>query len=389
MKKFSLIALVSVFALNVNGAFAGETAFEELLGGDAGSVVRRLSAADAQKISFPVPAGMESCKYDSVQGDTCSFICKSGATVKRPRLDSSVAQNGGCALFVMVPVQNKAAKDLFDGPKETEVENPAYICQAHGGGYAIATAGKTPRIWQLGGLAEGANAGLELGDVAITQESRPGRLEASGTLTFFGETLKIGLSVRPDAKNGGKPALTATLNGETALQDVPCRTYSPGAETGRTAAAAARVYAEGRLYAYNRASKQYDIDMALRCSVTLENFKTYLDTQHGSPREVVSADYRLGGFPDLEKYSAGNAVASAPDQYSNYANLQNYYQSGLAKGVDVSILLDNVASTQEFVTRPTAPTSVYVAMEKSATSYFGGDGTKWGYWCDMRGGAAR
>jgi hypothetical protein len=154
-------------------------------------------------------------------------------------------------------------------------------------------------------------------------------------------------------------------------------------EAGRPAAAT-RVYAEGRLYAYNKATKQYDIDMALRCSVTLENFKSYLDTAHGSPREVVSADYRLGGFPDLGKYAAGNAVASAPDQYSNYVNLQGYSQTGLTKGVDVTILIDNVPSAQALLARPFQPTEVYVAMEKSATSYFGGDGTKWGYWCNFR-----
>lgn len=260
MKKFNLIALAAVLTLIATGAYAREASFEELLGGDSVSIVRGLNAAEseqAQKISFPVPAGMESCKYASVQGDTCSFICKSGATVTRPRLNSSVAQNGGCALFVMVPVQNKTA--------------PAF-----------------------------------------------------------------------------------------------------------------RVYAEGHLYAYNRATKKYDTDLMLRCSVTLENFKSYLDTQHGSPREVVSADYRLSGFPDLGKYAAGNAVASAPDQYSNYVNLQGYSQTGLTKGVDVNILIDNVPSAQALLSRPFQPTEVYVAMEKSATSYFGGDGTKWGYWCNFR-----
>ncbi|OGR52213.1 MAG: hypothetical protein A2049_04065 [Elusimicrobia bacterium GWA2_62_23] len=383
MKKFNLIALMAVVALATTSAYAREASFEEMLGGDSASVVHGLNAPDAeQKISFPVPAGMESCKYASVQGDVCSFICKSGATVTRPRLNSSVAQNGGCALFVMVPVQ-KAAKDLFDGPKETPVENPQYVCQASGGGYAIATTGAKPRIWQIGGLSEGAKSGLELASVAVTPGSRPGKLEASGTLTFFGETLKVGLSLNPDAKNGGKPSMTATLNGEAALKDVPCQVYNSGAksEPGRSAA---KVYAEGHLYAYNRATKKYDTDMFLRCSVTLNNFKSYLDTQHGSPREVVSADYRLGGFPELAKYAAGNAVASAPDQYSDYANLQGYYQSGLSKGVDVNIFIDKVPSAQAFVTNPGTPSDVYVTMENSATSYFGGNGVKWGYWCDFR-----
>jgi hypothetical protein len=255
MKKFNLIALMAVIALITTGAYAREASFGEMLGGDSVSIVRGLNA-DAQKISFPVPAGMESCKYASVQGDTCSFTCKSGATVTRPRLNSSVAQNGGCALFVMVPVQK--------------------------------------------------------------------------------------------------------------------------------AAPAPRVYAEGHLYAYNRATKKYDTDMFLRCSVTLNNFKSYLDTQHGSPRDVVSADYRLGGFPDLGSYAAGNSVASAPDKYSDYVNLQGYVQTGLTKGVDVNIFIDKVASAQAFVAGPPAPLDVYVTMEKSMTSYFGGDGVKWGYWCDFR-----
>ena len=50
--------------------------------------------------AFP---GMQVCKFAGVQGDTCSFAGKDGSTVKRPRLNSSVAQNGGCAMMVMVP----------------------------------------------------------------------------------------------------------------------------------------------------------------------------------------------------------------------------------------------------------------------------------------------
>lgn len=50
--------------------------------------------------AFP---GMQACKFTGVQGDTCSFACKDGSTVKRPRLNSTVAQNGGCPVMVMVP----------------------------------------------------------------------------------------------------------------------------------------------------------------------------------------------------------------------------------------------------------------------------------------------
>jgi len=224
MKKFNLIALMSVFALLTTGAYAREASFEELLGGDSGSIVRAFNAAElagAQKIAFPVPAGMESCKYASVQGDTCSFICKSGATVTRPRLNSSVAQNGGCALFVMVPVQNKGA---FDGPQVSKVENAKYVCQASGGGYAIATSGKAPRIWQLDGEASGAKEGLELANVTVTPKGQPGQLEAAGALSFFGQTLKVKLALTPDPRNSGKPSMTVTLDGEaTPLKNVPCQ----------------------------------------------------------------------------------------------------------------------------------------------------------------------
>jgi hypothetical protein len=227
MKKLSLIPLLSLFAFLAAGASVRAASFEETLGGDASAVVRGLNAAELpgpQRISFPVPAGMESCKYASVQGDVCSFTCKSGAIVTRPRLNSSVAQNGGCALFVMVPAPKAAAKGLFDGPAETKVENPEYICQASGGGYALATSGKTPRIWQLGGLTEGAGSGLELSNAAVTRKGLPGQLDASGTLSFFGQTLKVSLVLAPDAANGGKPSMTVSLDGqETPLKNVPCK----------------------------------------------------------------------------------------------------------------------------------------------------------------------
>ena len=258
MKKSNLIILLALLTVISTGNQVRGGAFEEMLGGDSAPIVRGLNAAEfggAEKIAFPVPAGMESCKFTEAKGDTCFFGCKSGAIVSRPRLNSSIAQNGGCALFVMVPVQK---------------------------------------------------------------------------------------------------------------------------------AAPARVFAEGRLFAYNKATRKYDIDMARRCSVSLENFRSYLDTEHGSPRQVVSADYRLGGFPDIGKYAAGNAVASAPDQYSNYANLQNYYQTGLTRGADVTIFLDGVPSAEALLSRPVPPVEAYVTMSNSATSYFGGDGTKWGYWCNFR-----
>ncbi len=226
MKKINLAVLLAVFALSTTGVHAREASFEEMLGGDSGSIVRGLNVpefADEQKISFPVPAGMESCQYASVQGEVCSFICKSGATVTRPRLNSSVAQNGGCARVVIVPLQ-KAAKGIFDGPQVTKVENAKYVCQSTGGGYAIAVAGKTPRIWQLDGEAAGAKEGLELANVRVTQKGQAGQLEAAGALSFFGQSLKINLTLSPDPKNGGRPSMTVKVNGEgTPLNDVPCK----------------------------------------------------------------------------------------------------------------------------------------------------------------------
>lgn len=59
--------------------------------------------------AFP---GMQACKFAGVQGDTCSFACQDGSTVKRPRLNSSVAQNGGCAMMVMVPAGGPKAAAL-------------------------------------------------------------------------------------------------------------------------------------------------------------------------------------------------------------------------------------------------------------------------------------
>lgn len=206
--------------------------------------------------AFP---GMQVCKFTGVQGDTCSFACKDGSVVKRPRLNSAIAQNGGCPTMVMVP--------------------------------------------------------------------------AAG-------------------------------------------------EKGRSSA---QTYAQGALFAYNRDTRQFDIRTGRACSVTLKNFKSYNDTEHGTPRDVVSAEYVLGGFSDLGSYTAGTAVGSAPEALAPYVSLQNYLPSGLSKGIDVKIFVDNVPSAQALLSRPAPPTSVYVTKENTMSSYFGGDGVKWGYWCDLRG----
>lgn len=57
MKSLNLIAFMSVLVLSSNCAYAREAAFEEMLGGDSGSVVRGLNAAavsDAREVNAAV-----------------------------------------------------------------------------------------------------------------------------------------------------------------------------------------------------------------------------------------------------------------------------------------------------------------------------------------------
>lgn len=274
-----------------------------------------------------------------------------------------------------------AGKALFDGPAVTAVESPDYICQGEGGGYAIRSAGRSSRIWQLDGAASGAAEGLELNKVYVDRSGLPQALKAEGYLSFPGQELKVDLSLRQDPKSGGM-ALTAKVGGETVLRGVPCR----GAAAPKAYSSGAAVRAEGRLFSYNKATRQFDIPAGRSCAVTLKNFKSYNDTEHGSPRDVVSADYALEGFADMGNYVGGSAVGGAPDKYTPYVTLQNYLPSGLSKGVDVKIFVDNVPSVQALLAGGIPPVSVYVSKENTMTSYFGGDGVKWGYWCDLRGG---
>jgi hypothetical protein len=271
-----------------------------------------------------------------------------------------------------------AGKALFDGPAVTAVVDADYVCQGEGGGYAIRSAGRSSRIWQLDASAD---EGLELNKVYIDRSGLPQALKAEGYLSFPGQELKVELSLRRAPANGAM-ALTAKVGGETVLRGVPCRSgAAPKAIAGGPS-----VHAEGRLFSYNRATRQFDIPAGRGCSVTLNNFRSYNDTEHGTPRDVVSADYVLGGFSDLGNYVSGNAVGGAPDKYTPYVTLQNYLPSGLTKGVDVKIFVDNVASPQALLSGRVPPLEVYVVKENSASSYFGGDGVKWGYWCDLRGG---
>lgn len=374
MNKTFALALI----LALGAPAAAEPAAPELPFIDAAVVRAQPFRKENINIGAAFP-GMQACKFTGVQGDTCSFACKDGSVVKRPRLNSTVAQNGGCPTMVMVPAAGP--KGLFDGPAITKVEDADYICQGSGGGYAIRSAGRSSRIWQLDGAGSGAVEGLELSKVFIDGSGLPRSLKAEGHLSFPGQELKVGLSLRQDPKNGGEMSMTVSVDGEaTPLKNVPC--VSAGADKSR---AAAQVYAEGRLFSYNRATRQFDLPTGRACSVTLKNFKSYNDTEHGTPRDVVSADYVLGGFSNLGNYVSGTAVGSAPEALAPYVSLQNYLPSGLSKGIDVKIFVDNVPSAQALLSRPVPPASVYVSKENSMSSYFGGDGIKWGYWCDLRG----
>lgn len=189
---------------------------------DAAAVRAQL---DNKEMINPVNAfpGMQVCTFTGAKADTCVFTCKNGATITRPRLNSSIDQNGGCAKFVMVQAsyQNKAAKDMLGG-NLTKVENPKYVCQNDGGGYAVAVKGGIGRVWQVDGASSGVKEGLELGGVAVTPGARPGQLGVTGKLEFFGTSMVIKLEITPDAADARKAALNASMNNEPTLTNVPC-----------------------------------------------------------------------------------------------------------------------------------------------------------------------
>ena len=83
--------------------------------------------------AFP---GMQVCKFTGVQGDTCSFACKDGSTVKRPRLNSSVAQNGGCPIMVMVPAGAPKAAASADRVYSND-RGCSVTVEEHNNGYTL------------------------------------------------------------------------------------------------------------------------------------------------------------------------------------------------------------------------------------------------------------
>jgi hypothetical protein len=98
MKNIFTLSLI----LALGAPAAAELSAPELPFIDAAAVRAQPFEKENINIGAAFP-GMQVCKFAGVQGDTCSFACKDGSTVKRPRLNSTVAQNGGCAMMVMVP----------------------------------------------------------------------------------------------------------------------------------------------------------------------------------------------------------------------------------------------------------------------------------------------
>lgn len=294
-----------------------------------------------------------------------------------PPLDAAAARALPLETETITP---SLAKDFFGGLAVTPVEDADYICQGDGGGYAIRAAGRSSRIWQLDGLASGAEEGIQLNKVFVDLAGMPQKLEASGYLAFGDQELKVGLSLQKNPKTGGM-ALTARLNGQASpIRNVPCRTPSAAKAFGGP-----RVSAAGELFSYNRATRRYDEKTGRSCSVTLEDFKNFLDTEHGSPREVVTARYRLEGFPGNGGWTSGTATGGVPSAEFPYVTFEGYQSGGLVTGTDVNILVDNVPSLQALLAGQVRPTDVYVVKENSAASYFGGDGVKWGYRCALPG----
>jgi|GEM_PF-4221993 len=150
-----------------------------------------------------------------------------------------------------------------------------------------------------------------------------------------------------------------------------------------------KVSAYGALFQYNRNTKKYDVALNQKCSVTVSDFKNFIDTEHGSPEATISARYELRGLPEsLGKYAKGGAQGPAPAEYFPVVSLTGSHDFELASGVTARIELNNARSTQEFFSRPISISRAYLTSENSATAYFGGNGVKWGYMCDVKASAA-
>ncbi len=196
---------------------------EDVRGTDSEVSMPAVKGIQREGLSLGGLPGMETCAFSGVNADKCEFKCPGGTTVTRPKLNSSLAQNGGCAKFVMVPSREK----LFNLPgsardsKRTKVENPAYVCLSEEDeGHAIALNGSSVRLWQFAGgdLREA----MELGNVKVVSRVGGDKLEVAGDLTVFGITSRVSVTITP-GQNGGKPSMTSMRDGQaTPLANIPC-----------------------------------------------------------------------------------------------------------------------------------------------------------------------
>ena len=208
-------------------------------------------------------------------------------------------------------------------------------------------------------------------------------LLAAPGLAFAGgfEELRAGSVLPPAGLETMVGELKTAEHPRLALPEAPVIVPAPGKNFEKQPPQA---YANGKLYEYNAGTKKYDIDLKTRCSASVANFKSYIDNDHGSPTEAISADYKLAGFPGAAaKYLNGKAEGLAPNEDFRVVTLADYYKGpGHTSGVRVNITLNEAVSTQNFFSKPVSITRVRITFENSASGYFGGEAIKWGYMCD-------
>jgi hypothetical protein len=158
------IAFALILALGAPAA--AELAAPELPFIDAAVVRSQPFEKESINIGAAFP-GMQACKFTGVQGDTCSFACKDGSTVKRPRLNSTVAQNGGCPVMVMVPAG--APKAVADATVTMPLREARNAARELGELASWLTACAAPREYRSGVAAsfEKVNSGLAGIDAGI------------------------------------------------------------------------------------------------------------------------------------------------------------------------------------------------------------------------------
>ncbi len=176
---------------------------------------------------------------------------------------------------------------------------------------------------------------------------------------------------------------------EIAVPSVPkdvSKATAAVSRSGPERASAAQGYAEGSLYQYDKNTKQYSIPLGGKCSISLSNFKSYLDTEHGSPRKLLSADYRLAGFPrEASSHLSGTVTGLPPTEWHTYLGMDKFYEGfGLASGTRVELDINTAPTVEALLGNPITIREARVYSENSANTYFGGNGMKWGYLCKIK-----